>query len=165
MTNPTFIKKLNLLLYYICRGIKLTKGEYDLLCLSLFRSYRFAGYKQFSWWVHNQLGKGVRKVIPSCALWSIREKHPSVDGSYIPFKESRDNDARQLYGDNWCTLSWLNFRDLLDLGANHEGLPNLCRWHKILNSLPCRHTTSLQHLFDIAQTLNKRWNDIVCLQG
>ena len=31
-------------------------------------SYRFAGYKQYSFWVHNYLGKGVRKVIPSCAV-------------------------------------------------------------------------------------------------
>ena len=100
MTNPAFIKKLDLLLYYVCMAIKLKKGEYDILCLSLFRLYRFAGYKQFSWWIHNQLGKGVRKVIPSCALWSIREKYPSADGSHIPFKESRDDKARQLYGDN-----------------------------------------------------------------
>ena len=100
LTNPAFIKKLNLLLYYTCWAIKLTKGEYDLLSLSLFRSYRFAGYKQFSWWIHNRLGKWVRKVIPSCALWNIRQKYPSADGSYIPFNESRDDEARELYGDN-----------------------------------------------------------------
>ena len=29
------------------------------------------------------------------------------------------------------TLRWINFRDHLDLGANHEGLPKLPRWHKI----------------------------------
>ena len=65
LTNPAFIKKFNLLLYYACRTIKLTKDEYDILCLSLFRSYRFSGYKQFSWWIHNRLGKRVRKVISS----------------------------------------------------------------------------------------------------
>ena len=78
------------------------------------------------WWVHNRLGKEVRKVIPPCAVWSIREKYPSANGSYIPFKESREDEARQLYGDNSCTLRGLNFRDLLDLGANHKGLPKLC---------------------------------------
>ena len=149
--------------YYACRAIKLTKGECDILCLSLFRLYRFAGYKQFSWWIHNRLGKGVRKVIPSCALSSILRKYPSADGSYIPFKERRDDETSQLYEDNWCTLRELNFRDLLDLGANHEGLLKLCRWHKI-NPLPYRHTTSFQRLFDVAQTSNKHWNDIVCLQ-
>ena len=165
MTNPAFIKKLNLLLYYVCRGIKLTKGEYDILCLSLFKSYGFAGYKQFSWWIQIHSGKGVTKVISSSALWSVCEKYPSADGSYIPLKESHDNDARQLYGDNWCTLRGLNFRDLLDFGANHKGLPNLCWWHKILNLLPCRQTMSFQYLFNIAQVLNKCWNNIKCLQG
>ena len=164
MTNPAFIKNFNLLLNYVCRTIKLTKGEFDILCLLLFRSYRFAGYKQFSWWIHNRFGKGVRKVIPSCALWSIHEKYPSADRSYIPFKERRDDEARQLYGDNWCTLRRINFRDHLDLVANHKGLPKLRRWHKI-NHLPCRYTTLFQRLFEVAQTSNKCWNDIVCLQG
>ena len=41
----------------------------DLRCDSMENldnsSYRFAGYKQYTFWVHNCLGKGVRKVIPS----------------------------------------------------------------------------------------------------
>jgi len=54
-------------------------------------SFRYAGYRQFTWWVHNHLGKGVRKVIPSCALWCIRDTYPKADGSsYIPFQEARD---------------------------------------------------------------------------
>ena len=28
------------------------------------KSYRFAGYKQYIFWVYNYLGKGVRKIIP-----------------------------------------------------------------------------------------------------
>ena len=32
-------------------------------------SYRFARYKQYTFWVHN--GKGVHKVIPSCTVWKI----------------------------------------------------------------------------------------------
>ena len=35
------------------------------------KSYRFAGYKQYIFWVYNYLGKGVRKVIPSCAVSKI----------------------------------------------------------------------------------------------
>ena len=31
-------------------------------------SHRFARYKQYTFWVHNYLGKCVRKVIPSCAV-------------------------------------------------------------------------------------------------
>ena len=48
----------------------------------------------------------------------------------VTSKESCEENAWQLYGDNWCTLRGLNFRDLLDLGAIHEGLPKLCQWHK-----------------------------------
>ena len=36
------------------------------------RSLRCAAYKQFIWWVFKKLGKGNRKVIPSCALSKIR---------------------------------------------------------------------------------------------
>ena len=82
-------------------------------------------------WIHNWLGKGVRKVILSCSLWIIRKKYPSANGSYIPFKRSRENKARKVCGDNWCTFRGLNFRDLLDVGANHQGLPKLCWWHKV----------------------------------
>ena len=35
-----------------------------------FRSYRFAGYKPFSLWIHKRLVEGVGKVIFSCASWS-----------------------------------------------------------------------------------------------
>lgn len=60
------------------------------------RSYRFAGYKQYTFWVHNHLGKGVRKVIPSCAVWKIRTKYKAVDNEYVPFMESKEDDHRQV---------------------------------------------------------------------
>ena len=41
------------------------------------KSHRFAGYKQYIFWVYNYLGKGVRKVIPSCAVWKIRNEFKS----------------------------------------------------------------------------------------
>ena len=56
------------------------------------KSYRFAGYKQYTWWVHQRLGKGVRRVIPSCALWAIRNQYPSSDGNYKPFEEKKDDE-------------------------------------------------------------------------
>ena len=70
--NPAFIKKLNLL-QYCFHGNKVNQGEYDILCLSLFRSYRFAEYEQSLCTIHKRLGKGVRKVIPSCGLWSFEK--------------------------------------------------------------------------------------------
>ena len=43
------------------------------------RRYRFAGYKQYTFWVHNYLGKWVRKVIPSSAISTLRKEYPSND--------------------------------------------------------------------------------------
>ena len=54
------------------------------------RSMRYAGYRQYTWWVHNHLGKGVRKVIPSCAIWTIRDMYPEQNGYYVPYQEAKD---------------------------------------------------------------------------
>ena len=54
------------------------------------RSLRYAGYRLFTWWAHNRLGKGVRKVIPSCSVWAIRDKFPEPDKLYVPFQEAVD---------------------------------------------------------------------------
>ena len=53
-------------------------------------SMRYAGYRQYTWWVHNHLGKGVRKVIPSCAIWAIRDVYPEQNKCYVPYHEARD---------------------------------------------------------------------------
>ena len=37
-------------------------------------SYRFAGYKRYTFWVYNYLGKGVSKFISSCAVWKTRNE-------------------------------------------------------------------------------------------
>ena len=57
-------------------------------------AYRCAGYKQYTWWVLNNLKKGVCKVIPSCAVWAIRNNYPSKNGKYIPFMESKEGEKR-----------------------------------------------------------------------
>ena len=53
-----------------------------------FRNLRYAGYKQYTWWIHNRLGKGIRRVAPSCVVWKIRNIFPESSGIYIPFTES-----------------------------------------------------------------------------
>ena len=51
---------------------------------SNFRSFCYASYKQFIWWIYRRLGKNNRRVIPSCALWKIRESFPEESGNYVP---------------------------------------------------------------------------------
>ena len=63
---------------------------FDAVLLSL-RNYCYASYKQFTWWIHSKLGKGVQKVIPSCVVWSIRKNYPSENGVYTDFKQAENN--------------------------------------------------------------------------
>ena len=63
------------------------------------------------------MGKGVRKVIPSCALWSIHEKYPLADGSLIPFKEICDHKAKQLYGVQLMYFKEIKFQRSLRFGC------------------------------------------------
>ena len=52
------------------------------------RFLRYAGYRQYTRWVHNRLGRGIRKAIPSCAIWAIRDAYPEIGNlTYVPFQE------------------------------------------------------------------------------
>ncbi|XP_057310668.1 uncharacterized protein LOC130648668 [Hydractinia symbiolongicarpus] len=51
------------------------------------RSYRYAAYRQFCWFIHTRLGRSVRRVIPACVVTMIRQEYPSPDGKYVGFCE------------------------------------------------------------------------------
>jgi hypothetical protein len=51
------------------------------------RAFRKAAYRQFILARHGHLGKGNRRVCPSCVVLKIRERFPSVTGIYMGFRE------------------------------------------------------------------------------
>ena len=63
-------------------------------------SYRFAGYKPYTFWLHNYHGKAVRKVIPSCAVCEIWNEYKADNDVYVPFMESKEDEERRLNTDD-----------------------------------------------------------------
>lgn len=51
-------------------------------------SFRKAAYRQFIIWRYGKLGRGNRRVVPSCAVLSIRRAYPSPDGRVMGFRSS-----------------------------------------------------------------------------
>ena len=70
----------------ILTGLHDSRGDY-LEKDTTDRSHCYATYKQFTWWVYKWLGKGNRRVIPSCALWAIQTMYPELDNNYVLYNE------------------------------------------------------------------------------
>lgn len=51
------------------------------------RAFRKAAYRQFVLAGHGYLGKGNRRVCPSCVVLKIRAQYPSVTGVYMGFRQ------------------------------------------------------------------------------
>ena len=52
------------------------------------RAFRKAAYRNYVFWRYGYLGKGNRRVCPSCVVMKIRSIYPSPTGIYMGFKES-----------------------------------------------------------------------------
>ena len=50
------------------------------------RSFRKSAYRQYILDKYGYLGKGNRRVAPSCVVWKIRRHYPSTTGVYMGFK-------------------------------------------------------------------------------
>ena len=50
-------------------------------------SYRKAAYRQWILWNYGYLGRGQRRVVPSCVVWAVRWRYPAPDGYNLGFKE------------------------------------------------------------------------------
>ena len=49
-------------------------------------SFRKAGYRQYALWRYGKLGRGNRRVIPTCVVRRIRTRYPAPDGRYMGFR-------------------------------------------------------------------------------
>ena len=117
------------------------KAEAACLTLTLFfffcyRSYRYAGYRMFTYWVHGLLGRGVRRVILVCAVELIRSTFPKQIGIMLNLgmNSSRGGTisllgeslrARGIYweaGGGGCSRGWSQ----VQWGRLEHQLPALC---------------------------------------
>ena len=51
-------------------------------------SFRKAAYRQYCLWKYGKLGKGNRRVLPSCVVLTIRRFYPAPDGIYMGYRQS-----------------------------------------------------------------------------
>ena len=59
------------------------------------RTFRLAAYRQFTWWIHDRLGRSVRRIISACVA-EIRHTFPEETGQYTGFREADyDHDDEQ----------------------------------------------------------------------
>ncbi len=64
----------------------------DVLVLNNVRNnqnFQHAAYWQYVLWQHGQLGRGNRRVVPSCCVLAIRNRYPSPNGIYTGYRPAR----------------------------------------------------------------------------
>ncbi|XP_077334684.1 P2X purinoceptor 7-like isoform X2 [Lithobates pipiens] len=60
------------------------------------RRLRKTAYRTFTAWIYGYLGKGNRRVIPSCAVNAVRNAFPDPNASYVGFMYSNDYEASEM---------------------------------------------------------------------
>ena len=53
------------------------------------KRFHHAAYRHFIVWQHGQLGRGTRRVVPTCCVLRIRHRYPDALGHYVGFKFAR----------------------------------------------------------------------------
>ena len=53
------------------------------------KALRHVAYRQFTLWRYQYLGANNRRVIPSCCVWKIQDKFPSLSQVYTGFRPDR----------------------------------------------------------------------------
>ena len=62
--------------------------EYARDLLAIERSYRKAAYRQYTLWKYGKLGRGNRRILPSCVATMTRHTYPAPDGRYMGYRQS-----------------------------------------------------------------------------
>ena len=52
-------------------------------------THRKSANRQWILWRIGYLGRGVRRVVPSCVVWAVRDRFPARNGCYLGFKKYR----------------------------------------------------------------------------
>ena len=68
------------------------------------RDYFEVGKLQVIMYCHGHLGQGNRIIVPSCAVWKIRDHYPTLDGQYMGFYPHAFNRQCQCHDPVPCIM-------------------------------------------------------------